>query len=56
MDLRRVVITGLGALTPLGNDPQSFWEGMCEGKSGAGRAREEEAPLLQRPRMRLRAL
>ncbi len=36
MDLRRVVITGLGALTPLGNDPQSFWEGMCEGKSGAG--------------------
>jgi 3-oxoacyl-[acyl-carrier-protein] synthase II len=35
MDLRRVVVTGLGALTPLGNDPQSFWKGMCEGKSGA---------------------
>ncbi len=35
MSLRRVVVTGLGALTPLGNDPQSFWQGMSEGKSGA---------------------
>jgi len=29
------VITGLGALTPLGNDPESFWEGIVAGRSGA---------------------
>ena len=32
---RRVVITGMGALTPLGNDPESFWEGIVAGRSGA---------------------
>src|SRR5919198_3952451 len=33
---RRVVITGLGALTPLGNDVESTWENLLAGKSGAG--------------------
>jgi 3-oxoacyl-[acyl-carrier-protein] synthase II len=33
---RRVVITGLGALTPLGNDVVSSWEGLVAGRSGAG--------------------
>jgi 3-oxoacyl-[acyl-carrier-protein] synthase II len=33
---RRVVITGLGALTPLGNDVRSSWEGLIAGGSGAG--------------------
>src|ERR687886_1128412 len=33
---RRVVITGLGALTPLGNDPESTWENLIGGRSGAG--------------------
>jgi len=33
---RRVVITGLGALTPLGNDVDSSWENLVAGKSGAG--------------------
>ncbi len=33
--MRRVVITGLGALTPLGNDVNTFWNGIKEGKSGA---------------------
>ncbi len=31
---RRVVVTGLGALTPLGNDAASTWEGMKNGKNG----------------------
>ena len=37
MGLKCVVVTGLGALTPIGNDIPSFWEGLVSGKSGAGR-------------------
>jgi 3-oxoacyl-[acyl-carrier-protein] synthase II len=33
---RRVVITGLGALTPLGNDVETTWQTLIEGRSGAG--------------------
>ena len=33
---RRVVITGLGAVTPLGNDVRSTWENLIAGGSGAG--------------------
>ncbi|MDR0232072.1 MAG: beta-ketoacyl-ACP synthase II [Dysgonamonadaceae bacterium] len=36
MELKRVVVTGLGAITPLGNDVESTWNAMLEGKSGAG--------------------
>jgi 3-oxoacyl-[acyl-carrier-protein] synthase II len=32
---RRVVVTGLGALTPLGNNVNDFWSGIVSGKSGA---------------------
>ena len=35
MALRRVVVTGLGALTPIGNDVESYWNGLVSGKSGA---------------------
>lgn len=35
MQQRRVVVTGLGALTPLGNTVQDFWNNLIEGKSGA---------------------
>ena len=35
MQLRRVVITGLGALTPIGNTLQAYWEGLVSGQSGA---------------------
>ena len=35
MNLRRVVVTGLGALTPIGNDRPSYWDGLISGKSGA---------------------
>jgi 3-oxoacyl-[acyl-carrier-protein] synthase II len=34
---RRVVITGLGAVTPLGNDVETTWENLTAGKSGANR-------------------
>ena len=35
MNPRRVVVTGLGALTPIGNTVPSYWEGLVSGKSGA---------------------
>ena len=35
MQQRRVVVTGLGALTPLGNSLPEFWKNLIEGKSGA---------------------
>jgi len=34
---KRVVVTGLGALTPIGNDVSSYWEGLSKGVSGAAR-------------------
>lgn len=37
MKLKRVVVTGLGALTPIGNDIPSYLEGLKKGVSGAGR-------------------
>ncbi len=37
MELKRVVVTGLGAITPLGNDVPSFWNGLINGVSGAAR-------------------
>ncbi|MFZ4549014.1 MAG: beta-ketoacyl-ACP synthase II [Bacteroidales bacterium] len=36
MKLRRVVVTGLGALTPLGNTAPEFWSGLVNGVSGSG--------------------
>lgn len=40
MNLRRVVVTGLGAITPLGNTVPEYWQGLINGKSGA-------APITQ---------
>ena len=34
---RRVVVTGMGAVTPLGNDVATFWEGLVAGRSGIDR-------------------
>ena len=34
MTLRRVVVTGMGALTPIGNDLDSYWNGLISGTSG----------------------
>ena len=36
MELKRVVVTGLGALTPVGNTVPEFWENLVNGVSGAG--------------------
>ena len=36
MELKRVVVTGLGALTPIGNDVETTWKNLVEGVSGAG--------------------
>jgi 3-oxoacyl-[acyl-carrier-protein] synthase II len=33
---RRVVVTGMGALTPIGNDVPAFWDGLVNGRSGIG--------------------
>ncbi|MFN9581352.1 MAG: beta-ketoacyl synthase N-terminal-like domain-containing protein, partial [Bacteroidota bacterium] len=35
MSSRRVVVTGLGALTPLGNNVQDYWNALSNGVSGA---------------------
>lgn len=35
MQLKRVVVTGLGALTPIGNNIEEYWQGLISGKSGA---------------------
>ncbi len=37
MELKRVVITGLGAITPIGNTVQDYWNGLLDGVSGADR-------------------
>jgi 3-oxoacyl-[acyl-carrier-protein] synthase II len=36
MELKRVVVTGLGAVTPLGNDVAGTWQALLHGVSGAG--------------------
>ena len=36
MNNRRVVVTGIGALTPIGNNLQDYWESLIKGVSGAG--------------------
>ena len=35
MQLKRVVVTGLGALTPIGNNVEAYWDGLKNGKSGS---------------------
>ena len=35
MELKRVVVTGLGSLTPLGNTVPDFWDALLNGISGA---------------------
>lgn len=45
--MNRVVITGLGALTPLGNSVAVFWDSLIHGKSGAGPITRFDAKLFR---------
>lgn len=47
MELKRVVVTGLGALTPIGNDVETTWKNAVEGKSGAGPITHFDATLFK---------
>jgi len=47
MELKRVVVTGLGALTPLGNSVPELWEGLLNGVSGAGPITQFDASLFK---------
>jgi 3-oxoacyl-[acyl-carrier-protein] synthase II len=47
MTLKRVVVTGLGALTPIGNTYQEYWEGLKAGKSGAAAITRFDATLFK---------
>jgi len=43
MELKRVVVTGLGALTPIGNTVAEYWDGLLSGKSGAAPIKQFDA-------------
>ena len=44
---RRVVITGMGTVNPIGNDIASFWESLHQGRSGVGRITRFDASALE---------
>jgi len=47
MNLKRVVVTGLGALTPIGNTKDEFWKGLAAGVSGAAPITHFDASLFK---------
>ncbi len=47
MELKRVVVTGLGAITPIGNNVSAYWESLLNGKSGAGAITHFDASLFK---------
>ena len=47
MELKRVVVTGLGALTPIGNTVAEYWESLVQGKSGAAPIQQFDASLFK---------
>lgn len=47
MELKRVVVTGLGALTPIGNNLSEYWDGLINGKSGAAPITQFDASLFK---------
>jgi 3-oxoacyl-[acyl-carrier-protein] synthase II len=47
IELKRVVVTGLGALTPIGNNVTAYWEALLAGKSGAAPIKQYDASLFK---------
>ena len=47
MESKRVVVTGLGAITPIGNTVKDFWEGLVNGKNGAGEITRFDSSLYK---------
>ncbi len=47
MESKRVVVTGLGAITPIGNTVKDFWDGLVKGKSGAGEITRFDSSLFK---------
>lgn len=47
MNLKRVVVTGIGALTPIGNTKDEFWQGLANGVSGAAPITRFDASLFK---------
>lgn len=47
MELKRVVVTGMGALTPIGNTLQEYWDALLSGKSGAAPIKQFDASLFK---------
>ena len=47
MQLKRVVVTGLGALTPIGNSVSEYWNSLVAGKSGAAPIKQFDASLFK---------
>ncbi|MDP5139630.1 MAG: beta-ketoacyl-ACP synthase II, partial [Spirosomaceae bacterium] len=47
MSIKRVVVTGIGALTPIGNTAAEFWQGLSNGVSGAGKITRFNADLFK---------
>lgn len=47
MNLKRVVVTGIGALTPIGNTKDEFWKGLANGVSGAAPITRFDASLFK---------
>ncbi|WP_297336317.1 beta-ketoacyl-ACP synthase II [Algoriphagus sp.] len=47
MNLKRVVVTGIGALTPIGNTAEEFWRGLATGVSGAAPITKFDASLFK---------
>jgi 3-oxoacyl-[acyl-carrier-protein] synthase II len=47
IELKRVVVTGLGALTPIGNTVTEYWDALVAGKSGAAPIKQFDATLFK---------
>ena len=47
MELKRVVVTGMGALTPIGNTLGEYWDALLKGKSGAAPIKQFDASLIE---------